>query len=778
MQTHTQVPIMRKTLVKVLLITLVASLPSINGFGRSYQSILKDKATGKAVEAATVLLLDSDSTSIAVTVSDDTGAFAIEGDQALWLLVNHLMYQSLRVELSGALPDTLYLEPKTEFLDEIVVRSDRPVMKLLEGGVPSYDIDALFGESTVTTAYEMLSKLPGMGMQNGELTLVGTPGFTLVMNGKPSDIPRTQLLELLKTIPVQMVASVEISYAPIARYRAKGASVNVVLKQQPHERGASNLAGQLYGTYANRYYSTYEAGGSISYSSGSGFSMRGSYTGEKSTSYNDMTFDTAPFGTNTGFHINNKGKSTLRSHTAFLDLGYAQEKHRVSVGYYGTFHPDTRFAEQNKRSTDPLDRIQRSISNTHHASLEYTYDEHLMLGAFYTHYDEHKDVAYGVERDPLPGRAFSYYTSQRSQVFGAHIDDSRTLGQGWRVEYGSKFSHSRTVNAQQYTIAEGAEVSADPSERTAREFLADVYVGVGKQISPKLSAKATLIGDYAKYYGREEKVQLIPQVNLTYILFAGNMLQLSLASEKSYPAYFEREPFTTIHSEYQQWKGNPDLRPFVSYRAQLLYVLRGQYIFILGNTYTPGHFKQLMYLDPKINQIVYKTWNWDYHNLLNATAVLPLPKTDRWQGKLTLNGQLNSVRTEVPYAETLERHKPMLYAGLDNEFTLSERYHLTAGADLGYVTGGIQGYYSFSDMVMLNLRAKWVSSDKKWSVTLRGDDLLNKATPKIRVDYGIHRFDFSPSSFNRRVSLDIRYTFGSFKSEKKPAQLKTDRFGM
>ena len=61
---------------------------------------------------------------------------------------------------------------------------------------------------------------------------------------------------------------------------------------------------------------------------------------------------------------------------------------------------------------------------------------------------------------------------------------------------------------------------------------------------------------------------------------------------------------------------------------------------------------------------------------------------------------------------------------------------------------------------------------------MRGNDLLEKGTPKIKANHGVQQFEFVPSRYGRNFSLDIRYTFGNYKSVKSPSQLDTSRFGM
>ena len=135
---------------------------------------------------ATVILLSADSTVVSTTLSSDGGTFELSGEGAHWLQVNHLAYQTLRVSLDAPLPDVLYMDQATGELGEVVVKAERPLMKLVDGTTPSYDIDQLFAHSSVTTAYEMLGQLPGMSMQDDVPTLVGTIPWSSMVSPRMS----------------------------------------------------------------------------------------------------------------------------------------------------------------------------------------------------------------------------------------------------------------------------------------------------------------------------------------------------------------------------------------------------------------------------------------------------------------------------------------------------------------------------------------------------------------------------------------------------------------
>ena len=751
--------------------------------GEVYREQLRDRVTEEPISMATVILLSADSTVVSTTLSSDGGTFELSGVGAHWLQVNHLAYQTLRVSLDAPLPDVLYMDQATGELGEVVVKAERPLMKLVDGTTPSYDIDQLFAHSSVTTAYEMLGQLPGMSMQGDVPTLVGTNGYTLVFNGQPSDIPQNLLLERLKSIPREMVASVEISYTPIARYRAKGASINVVFKGQTAGSPLSGTSGQLFTEYSNRYYSNYAAGGSVNYSAPNGFSVTANYRASLGKIRSDLIYDIAPFGRYTkGLEIENTGYTNYNKHTLFAELGYKFGRHALSVDYYGSLTPPegmTRY-QINQKEREPLESLNKGGANTHHVAINYSLGGNLLAGLFYTHYRDHREVLYGMEQSPRSPYATSYTSDQLSQVWGGHIDNSHSWDGGWGLSYGSKVSYSKTINGQTYLWRNGQQVPSDAVSGTSKELLADLYIGGKKQFNNGLSLGLTLIGDYANYIGAEETFQIIPQANLSYARNPNHVLQVNIRSIKRDPSYWEREPFSRSDNRYQLWEGNPQIRPYVVYSGQVNYIFKQRYVFFLSNNYQPHRFEQQMYLDPDRSRIVYKSWNWHYANKASIGAVVPLPQTQWWSARLTLNGQLNSVKLEIPYEPTYQCTKPMYYVALSNEFRISQKHNITIGLDGSYLHGAIQGYYSLGDMCVLACRAKWTSQDKKWSLTLRGDDLLNAGVPRVRVNYGIHQVDFQPSRYNTRFSLHLSYTFGSFDKveTKEPTQLSTDRFGI
>lgn len=197
------------------------------------------------VAGVAVVMQTPDSVYVDAVASDLEGRFAIASDVRPYrLLFQHLSYDPLTVERSGDDAGTVTLTEATNLVDEVVVRGERPLVKVEQGRL-SYDLQVAAQGKIAANAYEALTKLPGVSERDGALTLAGAAGVTVILNGKPSTMTAEQLAALLKSTPVEQVEKVEVLYAAPPQYHIRGAAINVVLRR----RFGRSFSGQVNGTY-------------------------------------------------------------------------------------------------------------------------------------------------------------------------------------------------------------------------------------------------------------------------------------------------------------------------------------------------------------------------------------------------------------------------------------------------------------------------------------------------------------------------------------------------
>lgn len=170
---------------------------------------------------------------------------------------------------------------KNKVLNEVIVTAKKPVLKN-EDGKKVFSVN----QSLVSqggTAADLLQNVPTLQMDiNGNVSLRGSTGVKVLVDGKPSLIAGGDVTQVLQSIPASAIESVEVIANPSAKYDAEGQGIiNIVLKKNSKAgfNGLVTLAGgtrdnyngsaalshqtnkiNLYGNYSLRGGDTYSNG--------------------------------------------------------------------------------------------------------------------------------------------------------------------------------------------------------------------------------------------------------------------------------------------------------------------------------------------------------------------------------------------------------------------------------------------------------------------------------------------------------------------------------------
>ena len=227
-----------------------------------------DGATGDALIGATVALWSlPDSALVTGAITDFDGAFRLDGVQpgGYDLHVTFVGYRSQDIGVQLAPRQRLALEPvvlavDAELLEGVEVLGERAVVEQrIDRTVYSTEDQAV---TTGGNALDVLQTVPSLEVdQNGALSLRGSQNVVVQINGRPVPVRGDQLSGLLRSLPAEQVARVEVIPNPSAKYEPDGMSgiVNIVLKEGSRRGLGGSLAltgNQLGGGEAN---------GSVSY---------------------------------------------------------------------------------------------------------------------------------------------------------------------------------------------------------------------------------------------------------------------------------------------------------------------------------------------------------------------------------------------------------------------------------------------------------------------------------------------------------------------------------
>lgn len=191
------------------------------------------------IEFATVLIADNETKKpIKGTTTLEDGSFVLETQASnFYIEVSFIGYKSKsfgQPVTRGQTIDlgTVRLSEDTQQLEEVVVQGEisRTEFKL-DKRVFNVGKDL---STTGASALEVLNNVPSVNVNiEGQISLRGSQGVQILINGKPSVIASEQG-NTLGTITADMIEKVEVITNPSAKYDAEGTSgiINIVIKKE------------------------------------------------------------------------------------------------------------------------------------------------------------------------------------------------------------------------------------------------------------------------------------------------------------------------------------------------------------------------------------------------------------------------------------------------------------------------------------------------------------------------------------------------------------------
>ncbi|GLR17219.1 TonB-dependent receptor [Portibacter lacus] len=190
------------------------------------------------IDYATVMIMDNDSKEMITGVTtENLGKFSVDvKSKNVYIEVSFLGYETTSItEITFnnniANVGIIKLGQNAQALDEVVVRAEKSQTEFkLDKRVFNVGQDL---SSTGASALEVLNNVPSVNVNiEGSVTLRGSSGVQILINGKPSILTNEQG-NALGTITADMIEKVEVITNPSAKYEAEGTAgiINIVLKK-------------------------------------------------------------------------------------------------------------------------------------------------------------------------------------------------------------------------------------------------------------------------------------------------------------------------------------------------------------------------------------------------------------------------------------------------------------------------------------------------------------------------------------------------------------------
>lgn len=672
-------------------------------------------------------------------------------------------------------------------LPEVFVKAERPLVKMTEGKL-QYDIPNLMKSKPVDNAFDVLGELPGVEKKGDNISLLGTSGTTIIINGRKSSMTPEQLADMLKSTSSDKVKKVEVMYSTPPQYGVQGASINLVIENDKSLKDI--LKGEVSLTGEQGYYFSPSGRMNLSYTGKkytTDFSYSAGYRHSRSTE--DMHAEPTVGGQRYDILQKNWSENKSIAHNLRGAFEYDfDNKDKLSISYTGRYVQDGpashRGGQTEFTGIETVNTASRTTGPTslHSARIDYNGHKNLNAGIDYTFYKDKslQELVNNFEDDTDQDRRNE--SRQQTQRANIYLNHFVVTANKWKLSYGLEASLSGTDNKAE-ALLDNTEEREGTFDLTQREHSVGAFGGFSRSFGKKLTLDASLTVRYYKASidsARKkstlwDRADLFPALSLVYRIDPSNMLQFSLSSNRKYPSYWATTPNTYYMNVYSVIKGNPELKPELNYSMQLTYILKNKYVLGAFANFQPDKIQQMSYQSPDRLQSVFHTINLNTHNMFGLMAVVPFRAGEVLSSRLTLMGfGIHDKGTLVDVR--FDRKKLFGRAMLTNTIFLTRDKNLSLDLTGDYCTKVIQGLYDIDPLYSLDAALVWTLPKQKLRLTLKGNDLLNSQKPLTHIDQQGQKSRMELFQDNRSVLLTIRYSFGGYK-EKKVKAVDTSRFG-
>ncbi|MBQ0007057.1 MAG: TonB-dependent receptor [Alistipes sp.] len=583
--------------------TLILLFSTISLFAQNQSVSLRgrvvDSADNTPVEFADVIIYGTDGR---ILTSGTTGAdgFEVKGIRAdsISVTVRMIGYEPHLSEpfavTAGEVKDLGTIALKKQSLDirEVTVVADKNQI------VYKLDRRTISASSSLTasggTALDILANVPSVQIDaDGELTLRGSSGYLVYVNGKPSPLDGS---EALRQIPASSIEDIELITTPSARYKSDGdvGIINIKTSGPSSDMfgGNVNLSGSTLGTWSadgrlnfHKGNHTVYAGGTLqdikskgdfrqdkitdidscrveSHSDGERFRSSRTLVGNAGWQFDDGKRHKFILDLQAGSTRNHRGgdmlynesrnymeeapgMGTLRPESGIFNSEdhYILEKKllQASLDYIWKISPR---GEINASSRLRYDRYSLEYTESNMFTLEGVRDEGTRGYEREHHWDADGAVNYKLEF----GSAGKLETGYQYTTYSEHGNYSFKY---WDKAVGD-FIWDESMNTPFYYRRQNHTLYAMVTEKIGK---LDFDAGLrAERVIDEMTIDIKDASRYVKLW------DLFPSAHISYDASSAGSLSLGYSRRTNRPGIWQREPNITYEDYYTRKVGNPDIK--------------------------------------------------------------------------------------------------------------------------------------------------------------------------------------------------------------------------
>ena len=445
------------------------------------------------IDGVTIILQAIDSTYVGASISDTDGIFTLKSQLKEYrLIIQHILYEAKQITGKGNNIGIIQLQSKDYALDEVVIRAERPFVKI-ENGCLGYNLAILTQNQLVNNAYEALAKLPGVQEDRGSLTLAGAGKLTVILNGKPTTMDAGQLETLLRNTSVNRVEKAEIMYSTPPEYHIRGAAINIVLK---HSNDYS-FQGEVSADYKNQYFNSGGVNGNFRLSTPKmAFDVIYGVNDVKNMEYIELDSKHTLKDKLYCITQNEQLRSKYWNHNLRTAFEYNfNDKSNINIAYTGSYTPDQYNNSQTTGNYQTSNVDKYMDIQMHNITLQYHSKFGLDLGGDYTHYTSNNNQKLCANYQDESQNSFSMIGGQRIDRYSIYVDQKQTLSKDWNLGYGASYRFAKDRDFQTYNEVTG-NIQTRNTYSNLKEQTTSFYISLNKNYTTGTFLSVSASGEY------------------------------------------------------------------------------------------------------------------------------------------------------------------------------------------------------------------------------------------------------------------------------------------
>jgi hypothetical protein len=682
-------------------------------------------------------------------------------------------------------------------MEGVVVTSRKPLVTQQDDKTI---VDAEIMANSSTNAYEVLEKTPGAIVdQDGNVYLNSATPATIQINGREVKLSATDLASLLKSLPANSIAKIEILRTPSAKYDASssGGIVNIVLKKgmKLGTNGSFNFA------YFQGKYATVSAGFNLNKSvkkvnTNLNYQFTDRNYFEEVNSLRYITRDNSI--------VNQKAYTKYPGQSQFVNGGID-----IALNKDWSFGYNTRISHTRSRSNATNDiellsqanqslmgKTQSLISNSGPAvfwnneiELKWTIDS---VGS---ELEIEADYDYSNNKNRQDYRNNFLIPFNRVIAGDGDINNKKNIGEleagltlklkhKYTLEAGAKLATSHSQNSALYFVDSSGGRKTDSFQTNRfryREQISSAYLQlsktfVGFTIKPGLRLENTNI-EGNQFFPKDTTVQIKRTDLFPYLYLRRNITKLfgfMLTGNAIYrrsirrPFYEALNPYPKYIDQYLFDVGNPSLRPQFTSNYEFNIMADQFPVFSIGLNDITDIFTNVTYQDDS-SKIVYRTYdNLGRNKEMYVIFVGGIPPGGKYF--FYLGGQHNLSNYDGFY-----QGQPLSYKRGSWTFFMFQNYKPTPTLNIsmnGFMrVKGLVNFYELKTFGQLNISVNKAILKKKMNIILAGNDIFRTNQYGFNIQQAGIKASGKRFNDTRRIGLTIRYNFGI-----RPKEEKTESF--